>query len=55
MRSKHPQIGALSKSRTYLDYQRAFIGGTGLPLAVRGAEMLRLVRFRADQENPFCS
>jgi AraC-like DNA-binding protein/ligand-binding sensor protein len=55
MRSKHPHIEALSKSRIYLDYQRAFTGGTGLPLALHGAEMLRLVRYRADQESPFCS
>lgn len=55
MGSKYPQFEALSRSQIFLDYQRAFTGGTGLPLALHGTEMLGLVRYRADQENPFCS
>ena len=55
MGPRRPQIEAFARSRIYLDYQRAFTGGTGLPLALHGAEMLRLVRYRADQENLFCS
>jgi AraC-like DNA-binding protein/ligand-binding sensor protein len=45
----------LSKSQIYRDYQRAFVGGTGLPLDLHAPEMLRLVRYPKKLESPFCA
>ncbi len=48
-------LAALSESRVYRDYERAFTQGTGLPLRLQGPDMLDLVRFTKAQENPFCA
>ncbi len=46
---------ALSKSQIYLDYERAFTRGTGLPLALRAPDMFRVVQYPKAQANPFCA
>jgi AraC-like DNA-binding protein len=46
---------ALSRSQIYLDYERAFTRGTGLPLALHAPAMIRLARYAKQQENPFCA
>jgi AraC-like DNA-binding protein/ligand-binding sensor protein len=48
-------LGALSQSKIYRDYERAFTRGTGLPLALRAPEMLNMTHFARGQENPFCA
>ena len=48
-------LAALTESRVYRDYERAFTQGTGLPLRLQGPDMLDLVRFTKAQENPFCA
>ena len=37
----------------YRDYERAFTAGTGLPLRMRQPEMMQVVRYPRDQQNPF--
>lgn len=48
-------LEALSKSRLYRDYERAFTQGTGLPLSLRKPEMTQVIRHKSRQENPFCT
>jgi AraC-like DNA-binding protein/ligand-binding sensor protein len=48
-------LGALSQSKIYRDYERAFTRGTGLPLALHAPEMLNMIHFARGQENPFCA
>lgn len=48
-------LTALSKSQVFRDYDRAFTGGTGLPLAMQAPDMLHLVRYTRKQQNPFCA
>jgi AraC-like DNA-binding protein len=55
MGSKHPHLEALSRSAIYLDYERAFTAGTGLPLTLHGSDMIRLVPYPPGQQNPFCA
>lgn len=55
LRSKDPRVAGLSESQIYRDYERAFTGGTGLPLALHAPEMFRLVQYFSNQESPFCS
>jgi len=55
VRSNGSHAEALSRSQIYLDYQRAFTRGTGLPLALHAPAMIRLARYAKQQENPFCA
>ncbi|HET6407400.1 MAG TPA: helix-turn-helix domain-containing protein [Chthoniobacteraceae bacterium] len=48
-------IGALSASRMYQDYARAFTRGTGLPLDIHAPELMRIVDFDRKRANPFCA
>ena len=48
-------LEALSKAPFYLDYQRAFTRGTGLPLALHPPGMIHLVRYCRKQQNGFCA
>ena len=52
---QNSHIEALSRSQIYLDYERAFTRGTGLPLALQAPAMIRLTRYPKRQENPFCA
>lgn len=54
-RSAKSHVEALSKSQIYLDYQRAFTRGTGLPLDLHGPQMSRLVSYPREQQDPFCA
>lgn len=45
----------LSQSQIFKDYERAFGELTGLPLSLRGEEVLRLVQRGKQYENPFCA
>ena len=54
MPSPEPHLEALSQSPMYLDFQRAFTQGTGLPLAVHAPQMLGLIRNFSGQQNRFC-
>ena len=53
--SENSYVEVLSRSRIYLDYERAFTRGTGLPLALHPPVMFRLARYSKRQENPFCA
>ena len=55
VRSENSHAEALSRSQIYLDYERAFTQGTGLPLALHPPAMLQLSRYSKRQENPFCA
>jgi AraC-like DNA-binding protein/ligand-binding sensor protein len=48
-------LQALSESQMYRDYERAFTKGTGLPLSLHEPEMMQVVRFAKEQQNPFCA
>jgi AraC-like DNA-binding protein/ligand-binding sensor protein len=48
-------LQALSVSQMYRDYERAFTKGTGLPLRLHEPEMMQVVRFAKEQQNPFCA
>jgi len=48
-------LKVLSESEMYHDYERAFTEGTGLPLLLHRPDMLHMVRYSKDQQNPFCS
>jgi AraC-like DNA-binding protein/ligand-binding sensor protein len=48
-------IGTLSASRMYQDYARAFTRGTGLPLSLHAPELMHVVDFAREDENPFCA
>jgi AraC-like DNA-binding protein/ligand-binding sensor protein len=48
-------IDALTASRMYQDYARAFTRGTGLPLSLHAPEMMHVVDFHRKEENPFCA
>jgi AraC-like DNA-binding protein/ligand-binding sensor protein len=52
--SQH-MLQALSESQMYRDYERAFTKGTGLPLRLHEPEMMQVVRFAKEQQNPFCA
>jgi len=53
-RAEAPQAEALARSQVFLDYQRAFTEGTGLPLSLHSPEMTRLVNYPNNRDNPFC-
>ena len=55
LRSRDLGVAALSESQIYRDYERAFTGGTGLPLALHEPEMFRLVQYASNQVSPLCS
>ena len=53
-KSSKRTLEILSASQMYRDYERAFTQGTGLPLRLQEPEMLKLIRYTKQQENPFC-
>lgn len=53
--SSEPHLAALSRSPIYLEFQRAFTQGTGLPLSLHAPQTLGLVRYFGGQQNRFCS
>ena len=53
-KSNQHTLEALSKSQMYLDYERAFTQGTGLPLRLHGPELQNVVRYAQKQESPLC-
>jgi AraC-like DNA-binding protein/ligand-binding sensor protein len=53
--SSQRTLEILSASQMYRDYERAFTQGTGLPLRLQEPEMLQLIRYTKQQENPFCA
>ena len=48
-------LQALSRSRIYQDYEKAFTEATGLPLSLRTHEMFNAALHGKKHENPFCS
>lgn len=48
-------LRALSESQMYRDYERAFTQGTQLPLRLHEPEMMEVVRYSKEQQNPFCA
>ena len=38
-------LPALTESRMYRDYERAFTRGTGLPLSLHAPDMLKIIRY----------
>jgi AraC-like DNA-binding protein len=53
-RPKNSLVEALARSQMYLDYHRAFTGGTGLPLAMQEPARFRLVPYGRIPKSPFC-
>jgi ligand-binding sensor protein len=53
--SESSQVEAIARSQIFLDYQRAFVEGTGLPLSLHGPQMMKLVRYPKRHANPFCA
>ena len=47
-------LSALTESQLYRDYERAFTRGTGLPLSLDAPEMLEMIQYDRQHENPFC-
>ena len=47
-------LSALSESKMYRDYERAFTRGTGLPLSLDAPEMLEMTQYDRRRKNPFC-
>ena len=50
-----PLLEKLSESQMFRDYERAFTQGTGLPLRLHEPEMMQVMRFPREQQNPFCA
>lgn len=48
-------VDALTNSRTYRDYERAFSDMTGLPIALQPVETWQLPHHGKRNENPFCA
>ena len=48
-------LETLSGSQMFLDYERAFVQGTGLPLQLQAPTLLDVVHHQKKQENPFCA
>ena len=55
MNMKDNLIEALTTSRIYQDYERAFSETTGLPVTLRPVEMWQLPHHGKRKENPFCA
>ncbi len=54
MQNENTLVEALSGSKIYQDYERAFSDATGLPVALRSAESWQLPHHGRHGENPFC-
>lgn len=54
-KSSQRTVDVLSGSQMYRDYERAFTQGTGLPLRLHGPDMLSVIHYSKEQENPFCA
>ena len=54
-KSSQRTLEVLSQSQVYHDYERAFTQGTGLPLRLLRPDMLSVIRYAKEQENPFCA
>ncbi|PXA05669.1 AraC family transcriptional regulator [Coraliomargarita sinensis] len=48
-------VEKLSSSQLYKDYEKAFRGATGLPLAIRPARAYTNALRKTEEENPFCA
>ncbi len=55
MNSNHNLIEALTNSKVYQDYERAFSEATGMPVALRPVESWQLPHHGRRKENPFCA
>jgi AraC-like DNA-binding protein len=55
MNNQHSLIDALTKSKVYQDYERAFSEATGLPVSLRPVESWQLPHHGKKNENPFCA
>lgn len=55
MQNENTVVNALSNSRIYQEYERAFTEATGLPVALRPVESWQLPHHRRRGENPFCA
>ena len=55
MNDQNYLIDALTSSKTYKDYERAFTEATGLPVRLRSVESWQLPHHGRRNENPFCS
>ncbi|MEW6155871.1 MAG: helix-turn-helix domain-containing protein [Verrucomicrobiota bacterium] len=55
MNSNNTLINALTSSKIYQEYEKAFTEATGLPVALRPVESWQLPHHGKRNENPFCS
>src|SRR6185436_14019341 len=55
MQNENNLVEALSDSKIYQDYERAFSEATGLPVALRPVESWQLPHHGKRAENPFCA
>src|ERR1041385_6100758 len=55
MQNENNLAEALSSSKIYQDYERAFSEATGLPVALRPVESWQLPLHGRRSENPFCA
>jgi AraC-like DNA-binding protein len=55
MNNQHTLIDALTKSKVFQDYERAFSEATGLPVTLRSVESWQLPHHGKRNENPFCA
>jgi AraC-like DNA-binding protein/ligand-binding sensor protein len=55
MQNENTLIEALSSSKVYQDYERAFNEATGLPVVLRPVESWQLPHHHRRGENPFCA
>jgi AraC-like DNA-binding protein len=55
MQNENNLVEALSGSKIYQDYERAFSEATGLPVALRPVESWQLPHHGQRSENPFCA
>ena len=55
MNNEHNLAEALTNSKIYQDYERAFSETTGLPVALRPVETWQLPHHGRRKENPFCA
>src|SRR3954471_11651610 len=54
MQNENTLAEALSSSKIYQDYERAFSEATGMPVALRPVESWQLPHHGKRNENPFC-
>jgi AraC-like DNA-binding protein len=55
MKNENTLVEALSSSKIYQDYERAFNQATGLPVVLRPVESWQLPHHQRRGENPFCA